>query len=96
MLYDAQLLYQLLLLHGELLQRHRRLLFVTTLQQVRLLDQVELQLLLQLLQHLLQLLAAQLSELLLLLEQRKYFPIQDLKNSFFTKICKTHILEGEK
>jgi len=68
---NSQLLHELLLLHRELLKRHRGLFLVSALQKVRLLDQVELQLLLELLQHLLELLAAQLSELLLLLEIKK-------------------------
>lgn len=54
---QLKLLYELLLLHGELLQRRGRLLLVGRLKKVRLLYEVELKLLLKLLHRLLQLLA---------------------------------------
>lgn len=65
-LHQLHLLYQLLLLQGQLLKRRRRLLLVAVLKDMRLLDQVQLKLLLQLLHGLFYLLLAQLHQLVLL------------------------------
>lgn len=65
-LRDLQLLYQALLLERQLLKRGGRLLLVRRLQKMRLLNDIELQLFLQLLYRLLQLLPAQFRELVLM------------------------------
>ena len=67
-LRDLQLLYQSLLLERQLLKRGGRLLLVRRLQKMRLLNDIELQLFLQLLYRLLQLLPAQFRELVLMLQ----------------------------
>lgn len=68
---DLQLLYQLLLLNGELLQGPRSLFLVGHLQEMRLLDDIYLELFLQLLHILLQLLSAELGELVLMLRDHE-------------------------
>lgn len=72
-LSHLQLLDQPLLLQGKLLQRCRCLLLVGRLNDVRLLDQVQLQLLLQLLYRLFQLPPSEFSQLMLVLSE--YFQV---------------------